>query len=88
MIVSDFEIAIASPSFASLLNRKRACNATYSSGCNWPMHGRDDDDACHCKDRECDGSICIHLLLFSPAAPTLAGPPYDDDDCAFFAQLF
>ena len=52
------------------------------------MHGRDDDDACHCKDRECDGSICIHLLLFSPAAPTLAGPPYDDDDCAFFAQLF
>ena len=53
-----------------------------------PMHGRYDDDTCHCKDRECDGSICIHLLLFSPAAPTLAGPPYDDDDCAFFAQLF
>ena len=54
------------------------------------MHGSDeddDDDAWHCKDRECDGSICIHLLLFSPAAPTLAGPPSDDDDCALFAHL-
>ena len=39
----------------------------------WSVYDGDDDgddDACHGKDRECDGSICIHLLLLRPAAPT------------------
>ena len=33
----------------------------------WPS-GNDDDDMDVGKDRECDGSICIHLLLLRPRA--------------------